>query len=98
MSPARGSADETAAHRRDRGLRRVGRTTLWVASAAAAGSVALASGYAQALPGKSAPTTPPSSTTAPATTAPSGTGTPSPPVPPPVAASPQQPQTTSGAS
>ncbi|WP_316770683.1 hypothetical protein [Streptomyces sasae] len=44
-----------AARRRDRGLRRIGNTTSWVAAAAAVGSVALAAGYAYALPGKSAP-------------------------------------------
>jgi hypothetical protein len=42
-----------APRRRERGLRRVGSTTRWVAAAAAAGSVALATGYAHALPGKS---------------------------------------------
>ncbi|MFJ9564509.1 hypothetical protein ACIRQQ_31290 [Streptomyces fuscichromogenes] len=46
-----------AARRRDRGLRRVGSTTGWLAATAAAGSVALAAGYAYALPGKSAPPT-----------------------------------------
>ncbi|MEV6114552.1 hypothetical protein AB0L59_19045 [Streptomyces sp. NPDC052109] len=44
-----------AVRRRERGLRRVGRTTRWLAATAAAGSVALAAGYANALPGKSSP-------------------------------------------
>ncbi|WP_369223887.1 hypothetical protein AB5J52_24515 [Streptomyces sp. R39] len=46
-----------ATRRRERGLRRVGSTTRWVAAAAAAGSVVLATGYAHALPGKSSATT-----------------------------------------
>ncbi|MGW2640886.1 hypothetical protein [Streptomyces sp. NPDC001348] len=54
-SPLDHSPSTRAARRRDRGLRRVGSTTRWVAAAAAAGSVVLATGYAQTLPGKSAP-------------------------------------------
>ncbi|WP_405883878.1 hypothetical protein OG747_38020 [Streptomyces sp. NBC_01384] len=60
-----------AARRRDRGLRRVGSTTRWVAAAAAAGSVALATGYAHALPGKSSPA--PGNTWQPSTLAPAAT-------------------------
>ncbi|QIY74478.1 hypothetical protein HEP84_40610 [Streptomyces sp. RLB1-33] len=60
-----------AARRRDRGLRRVGSTTRWVAAAAAVGSVALATGYAHALPGKSSPA--PGNTWQPSTPAPAAT-------------------------
>jgi hypothetical protein len=51
----RQTTNAAAVRRRDRGLRRVGVATGWVAVAAAAGSVVLGAGYAQALPGK-APT------------------------------------------
>lgn len=64
-----------AARRRDRGLRRVGSTTGWVAATAAAGSVALAAGYAYALPGKSAP--PPGNTSRPSVPASAPTTSPS---------------------
>jgi len=45
-----------AVRRRERGLRRVGTTTRWVAAAAAAGTAVLGAGYAHALPGVALPT------------------------------------------
>ncbi|MFG2307443.1 hypothetical protein ACGFS9_01955 [Streptomyces sp. NPDC048566] len=62
-SPERPTADDRsvrdAVRRRDRGLRRVGVTTRWVAAAAVAGTAVLGAGYAHTIPG----TAPPAGTT-----------------------------------
>lgn len=47
-----------AIRRRDRGRRRVQLTTVAIATAAAAGSIVLSTGYARTLPGKSSPPAP----------------------------------------
>ena len=56
MSPRTTDDARDRAEARDRGLRRVRTATGWITVASAAGAVVLAGGYAQALPGKTAPT------------------------------------------
>jgi hypothetical protein len=82
-SPQQPEGTRARAHRRDRAVRRVGGATRWVTLAAAAGSVALATGYAKAsatAPDPAEPATSPSPTSpAPsvpsAPAAPTGTAT-----------------------
>ena len=89
MSHPDHSTSAGAARRRDRGLRRVKSTTRWVAAAAAAGSVVLATGYAHALPGKSSAT--PRGTSRPSAPAPTSTS----PTPAPGSSAPAAPRTPS---
>jgi len=53
MSPRNTADAQARAAARDRGLRRVSTATGWITAASAVSAVALAGGYAQALPGTS---------------------------------------------